>query len=187
VPRRLLSLVAVALVALLAAAGCADDVSPAARVGSITITDDDLMDEAAEWAGNQQTARSANLPIGEHAYPTEPVSQILTERIILEVLGEEFDHRGLDPVSHAEALQAIGLDPAQEEQAFAGFSDEYAESYVEDFAKALAVQSDLAGDFGDFMNDALAHVEVDPRYGTWDTATLSVVPPEAPGPPADGA
>jgi len=184
VPRRLLSLVAVGVVALLSASGCADDVSPAARVGSVTVTDDALMDEAAEWAANPQTPRASSLPVGEHAFATEPVSEILTERIILDVLGREFDRRGLEPAPHEQALAAIGVDPTQEEAAFAGFSDEYARAYVEDFAEALAVQSDLGDDFGPFMTEALADVEIDPRYGTWDTATLSVKPPEAPGPPA---
>jgi len=185
--RRSLSLVAVALVALLGASGCADDVSPAARVGDLTISRDELMDEAAEWAGNPQTARAGTLAAGEHAYATEPVSQILTERIILDVLGQEFDRRGLEPAAREDALLAIGVDPSQEDQAFGGFSDEYAEAYITAYAKGLAVQSALGDDFGPFMTDALADVDIDPRFGSWDASTLSVVPPTPPGPPADGS
>jgi hypothetical protein len=190
VPRRLLlTMGAIALTATLSA-GCADSVAPAATAGDVTVTRDELMDEVAEWAGNDATQRAQTLPAGTHAFQTAGVSEILGERIILEILAAKFDDLGLELTDELRqaALSTIGIDPSQEDQLLGGFSDEYHQAYLESYAKGVGVQTELGADeFVSFLNAAARDVEVDPRYGTWDPARFTVVPPTPPSGPSSDA
>ncbi len=188
--RRLLTLVALALLGALSAA-CAEDVAPAARIGDRTITEQELLDEVAEWAANEQTQRSVDLraTASSSGYAMGPVVSILQERIVFEVTGPAFDDLGveLDDQMITDALTVLLGDPSQAESAFAGFSQAYADEYVEELAKGIVVQGQLGDEgFVDLIRDATRDVEVNPRYGTWDPENISIVPPEGPR-PAPGA
>jgi len=185
--RRTVPLLLVAVVAVAVGAGCADRVAPAARVGDTVVTTDQLLDEVSEWAGNDQTARATELAgsTSEWGYAMAPVVSILHERIILDITATTFDDLGLEltDASRDEALGVLIGDPTQAEAAFAGFSDEYADRYVDDFAKGVAVQQELGEEeFRAMILDGARDVEVNPRFGTWDAANASIIPPEGPRP-----
>ncbi len=184
--RRLLP--AVVVVLALGSAGCADDVAPAARVGDTTISDDDLMADVREWAGNDQVQSSQDLPVigNQHAFAAGPVTERLGEMIILAIVGNEFDRLDLDLTDEdrTQAFALIGLDPSQEELFLGGFSEEYHATYLEDWAKFAAVQRTMGDDLQAAATEAAASVEVNPRYGTWDARSFTVTPPSAPQGPA---
>jgi hypothetical protein len=185
--RRTALLLLAAVVAMSLGAGCADRVAPAARVGDAVVTTDELLDEVSEWAGNDQTARATELAAShsEWGYAMAPVVSILHERIILDIAAAAFDDLDLEltDASRDEALGVLIGDPAQAETAFAGFSEEYADRYVDDFAKGVAVQEELGEEeFRAMILEGARDVEVSPRFGTWDAANASIIPPVGPRP-----
>lgn len=188
--RPLTPLAVLTLVATLGAAGCADDVAPAARVGDGTITRDELLADVEEWAGNDATQFSQDLPIEgtPRGFATPSVAGILGERILLEIVEQEFDERALTvgPDARAQAFSLIGIDAAQEEQLLGGFSDSFRAEYLARWDRAAALQAELGDEIQSVIAASAADVEVDPRYGTWDPASFSVLPPEGPR-PAPGA
>lgn len=181
-PRRLLALL-LAVVALGGAAGCADQVSPAVRVGDATVSNDDLLAEVREWAGNPMAVDPSQLagrtPGG---YPGELVRQLLRQRIDFMLHEQEFDRLGLelDEDRRAQALVALFGDPAQADEAFASFSEEFAASFTDDIARQVALQEELGAEgYSQWYAEAYedADVEVNTRYGRWDPTTRSVVAP----------
>lgn len=188
-PRRLLA-PAVALLALLGAAGCADDVSPAARVYDTKIGNDELLDEVAEWAGNPAAVDPATLADSSPGtYPLELVRQLLAQRIDFAIHNEGFEELGLGLTEELrqEALTVLLGDPAAAEQAFAAFSPEFAEAFVDDVARQVAVQNELGEEgYAEWRTGAYddADIEVNPRYGTWDGDTDQIVAPTGPVQPA---
>ena len=188
-PRRLLAL-AVAALALFASAGCADDVSPAARIGDVTITNDELLDEVAAWVANPQAIDPATLDeSAPGTYPLELVRQLLQQRLDFELHHIEFDALGLelDDNLREQALTTLFGDPSAADAAFEAFTDEFAAAFVDDVARQIAVQGEL-GDEGytTWRTDAYrtTDIEVSPRYGTWDGTTGQIVPPTGPTQPA---
>ena len=183
-PRRLLlTIAALSLAALAGVSGCADQVSPAARVGDTTVSHADLMTEVEEWAGNDATQAAVDLPQGAHRFAMASVSGILSERILLEMVANEFDRLDLEVTDddRSAVLGVLGIDPSQEEALLGGFSDEYREHYLDAYAKGVAVQTELGDDdFVAFLHDAAQDVEVSSRYGTWNASSFQVVPPTAP-------
>ena len=189
--RRLLPSVAVLVAVAVGTGGCADDVAPAARVGDATITHDELMAEAAEWAGNDDMQLSVDLPVAglPVAYASAPLGNILAEHIVLEILGQEFERRDLEITEDArlQAFAFLGIDATQEEQFFGGFSREYGQDLLVRWQKAGAVQIAVGDEIRDLIAAEAGDVEVNPRYGTWDPATLSITPPVGPRPaPSEG-
>lgn len=184
-PRRLLALVVAAL-AVLASSGCADDVSPAARIGNVTITHDELLDEVAAWVANPQAIDPATLDSSAPGtYPLELVRQLLQQRLDFELHHLQFDALGLelDDALRDQALTTLFGDPSAAEGAFAAFTEEFADAFVDDVAREIAVQEQL-GDEGytEWRADAYSttDIEVSPRYGTWDGTTGQIVPPTGP-------
>ena len=182
--RRLLAVLAVVLG--IAATACAEDVAPAARIGDRTITNDELLDEVAEWAGNDQTPRSqelaaTGLPAG---YAMDPVISILQTRIAFEIAGQAFDDLGLaldDQLLEEASAFFFGDDPAAAAAARAGFSETYADQYVEGLARGIAVQVELGEEaFAELILEGGRDVEVNPRYGEWDPSRLSIIGPSGP-------
>jgi hypothetical protein len=190
VPRRLLALAVTAL-ALLAGAGCADDVSPAARIGDRKISNDALLDEVAEWVGNPAAIDPATMAdASPGTYPLELVRQLLQQRIDFELHHQEFDALGLEvgDEMRQQALVVLFGDPSAAESAFAAFSKEFAESFVDDVARQIGVQSELGDDgYVEWRTDAYAaaDIEINPRYGTWDASTGQITAPSGPIQPAD--
>ena len=183
-PRRLLlPLAALALAAALSA-GCSDTVSPAIRIGDTSVSHDDLMAEVEEWAGNDATQAAQDLAQSgtAHGFASGPTSQIIGERILLALFEDEFDRQGLEITDddRANALALVGIDPAQEEQLLGGFSDEYRATYLDRWAKVAAVQAVAGEDLRTIITEGAADVDLSPRYGTWDAATLVVTPPVGP-------
>jgi len=189
VPRRLLTLVLAALT-LLAAAGCADEVSPALRVGDRTVGNDALLDEVAEWAGNPTLLEAVQFPAGlvegdaPGSYSASLVGFILRSRIGFELHRAEFEARGLeiDDQVRQEVRDQLFSDPAMTEQVFADFSKAYGDRLVDDVARQIAVQDELGEEYEAWSVEAFARddIELNPRYGTWDSEAGDVVPPEGP-------
>jgi hypothetical protein len=190
VPRRLL-VPAVALLALLGAAGCADDVSPAARVEGTTIGNDELLDEVAQWAGNPAAVDPAMLAESSPGtYPLELVRQLLAQRIDFELHNQGFDELGLELTDELreQALTVLLGDPAAAEQAFGAFSAEFAGRFTDDVARQVALQEELGDEqYAEWRTEAYADadIEVNPRYGSWDDETAQIVAPSGPVQPAE--
>ena len=193
-PRRLLPLLLVVLVAF-GAAGCADDVSPAIRVGDATVSNDELLDEIGQWIGNPVAVDPAQVSgLTPGGYPGELVRQLISQRIDFMLHEQEFDRLGLEVTEElrTEALVALFGDPSAAGDAFAAFSDEFASSFTDDVARQIAVEQELSETsetaYSDWYVAAYegAEIEVNPRYGTWDPTTRSVIAPAAPTPAATG-
>lgn len=185
--RRLAVLLAAPALALAAGSGCADEVSPAARVGSIEISDADLMDEVEQWAGNPAAFDQAELQgLNPGTYPMRLVDVILQQRIDLELHRVEFESLDLeltDELRTGALAQLFQGDVATAQQALEGFSEDYAQRYVDDIGRQLALEQELGSvGYARWRSDAYeaADVEVSPRYGEWDAEAQSVVAPEGP-------
>ena len=98
----------------LAGAGCADDVSPALRIGDTKIGNEAFLDEVAEWVGNP-VAIDPSVVAGSSpgTYPLELVRQLLQQRIDFELHNQQFEELGLelDDDLRDEALAALFGDP----------------------------------------------------------------------------
>jgi len=188
--RRLFAL-SLALAALLAA-GCTDDVSPAIRVGDATVSNDELLDEIDQWINNPVAVDPGQLTgLTPGGYPGDLVRQLIRQRIDFMVHEAEFDRLGLEVTEELRdsALVALFGDPAAAEDAFAAFTDGFASDFTDDVARQIAVQEELGDDgYTAWYADAYAtaEIEVNPRYGTWDAATQTVVAPPGGTPAAAG-
>ena len=190
VPRRLVALLAVPVLALAGSAGCAEEVSPAARIGDWSISDADLLDEVDEWANNEQAFNEADLAgLNPGTYPMRLVDAILQQRIDLELHAEKFEELDLeltDDVRQQGMLVLFQGDISRAEQALSGFTDDYAREYIDDVGRQIAVETELGQDgYLQWRNDAYraADIEISPRYGRWDPEQQSVVGPEGPTQP----
>ena len=186
--RRLVPLSLAALV-LVASAGCAKDVSPAARVGSVRITDKQLDDEVNQWAHNPAAFDKTQLAtLNPGTYPMQLVSTILQQRIDLDLHNQEFSslHLTLSDSDRSAALAALFQgDSSLAQQALGGFSKAYATGYVDDISRQYAVQAKLGQqDYTAWRTKAYAaaHIEVSPRYGSWDPKAQAIVAPKGPQP-----
>ena len=180
----------VAGLALLGTAGCADDVSPAARIGDTKIGNSELLDEVAEWVSNPAAVDPATIAdTTPGSYPLELVRQLLQQRIDFVLHRQEFDTLGLkvDDDLRQQALTVLFGDPSAADEAFAAFSDDFASAFVDDIARQIAVQNALGDDgYATWRTKAYAEadIEVSPRYGTWDSSTGQIVAPAGPVQPA---
>jgi hypothetical protein len=188
VPRRLLALAAVAAFALVATAGCANDVSPAARVGGVKIGNDALLDEVAEW-NNSTTLLSffqlAAVPEGgAQRYPMSFVDVVLTNRISFELHKAKFEELGLELTKQDIDDMRAGLigDEGQSAKVLRELSNAYGKRLVEDVARQAAVANALGDKYEEWARDAFAStgIEVSPRYGTWDPKTAQITAPKDP-------
>lgn len=189
-PRRILSLVLVALVAA-GAAGCADQVSPAIRVGDASVSNDELLDEIDQWINNPVAVDPAQVSgLTPGGYPGELVRQLILQRIDFMLHEQEFDRLGLEVTDERrnEGLVRLFGDPAAAGDAFSAFSEEFASSFTDDVARQVAVEAELGEDYAAWYAEAYGStdIEVNPRYGTWDPATRSVTAPAAATPTAAG-
>lgn len=184
-PQRLLALVFAALT-LAVTAGCADDVSPAARIGDLKISNEAFLDEMAEWAGNRAAVDEQVLQDSSPGtYPLELTRQLLQQRIDFELHNLEFERLGLalDEEMRDRALTIVFGDPSAAEEPLSEFSDDFAQRYTDDVARQIAVTDELGDEgYGEWREQAYAEtdIEVSPRYGTWDRETGQIVPPAGP-------
>lgn len=188
-PRRLLAF-ALAALALLASAGCADDVSPALRVGDTTISNDDFLAEIEEWMGNPVAIDPSTLvTAAPGAYQGDLVRQLMQQRLDFELARLEFDARGLELTEsmREDAILALFGDPSAADGAFESFSDEFADAFVDDVARQVALQTELGQDgYSQWQSEAYTSIdiEVNPRYGRWDDEAFVIVAPDDPISPA---
>ncbi|MET0728067.1 MAG: hypothetical protein ABWZ76_07180 [Acidimicrobiales bacterium] len=183
---RRLTALAVAVIALLAGAGCADDVSPAARVGSTTIANSAFLDEVDAWATLQPDALAGS---SDASYSADIVRQLLTQRVEFELTSQAFDEEGLELTEELrdDALASLQLDdPDDAEEAFAPWDEDFASAFVDDIARQIGLQMELDEDYDARMDDAYADADimVNTRYGSWDAASRQVVAPAGPSQPA---
>lgn len=192
VPRRLLTLIAVALVAVVTS-GCTEGASPAVRVGDRTLSHRDVIGELDEWAANPEAVSAPELLRGPApgSYSTAFVADLVGFRIERELVRAEAERRGLEasPELIAAARQAFYGDDATAEAIEAGWSEGYAARLLEDIALELALQDEL-GEAGFFAWREVAastdRISVSSRLGRWDADQGRVVPPEGPVTPAGG-
>lgn len=179
---------ALALLGLLTA-GCADDVAPAARVGdSIDISHGALMAEVAEWAGSptlvSQLQVGDTAGAGDGSYATTFVDFVLTTRISFALHNAQFDALGLELTDQqlADVRSGLFADPAASAAVLDELSPDYAEQLVADAARQFAVSDTMADGYQPWQVEAFTStdIDVDPRYGAWDTQAASVVPPSGP-------
>lgn len=187
-PRRLLALAAVALVALAATSSCASDVSPAVQIDDVRISNDDLLAEVAEWSGSPTLMGALQLPAvdsgGPDTYPTDFVDFVLSNRISFEIHNAEFAALDLElSDSDLEAVRAGLLgDPATTEAVLKELSTSYGDRLVADVARQAAVRDARGDGYNDWVAEAFggAEIDVNPRYGRWDAASGQVVGPDGP-------
>lgn len=183
--RRLLAL-ALAALALVGSAGCADDVSPALRVGDVKVSNDEFLAEVAEWVGNPVAIDPSMLgDLAPGTYPLELVRQLLQQRLDFEIHNAEFRALGLelDDAMRQQALAVLFGDPSVAEEAFSAFSAEFAQSFTDDVARQIAVNQELGDDgYSEWRNGAYADadIEINPRYGRWDAASGQIIAPDGP-------
>jgi hypothetical protein len=182
VPRRLVTASALLLVALVGA-GCSDGGAPAARVSdSIVITNDELMDEVAEWASSPALLQQVGLESAEGAapgsYASNLVDVVLTNRIRFDLHREQFDALGLSADEEQAADLEEQLAPVLDE-----VSGAFGERLVGDLVRVNAVATAMGQEYAAWFDEATGDdVEVSSRYGTWDRAAGTVVPPTGPRP-----
>lgn len=188
--KRLLLLAAVAGLAVVGA-GCADDVSPGLTVGSTTISNDDLLAEVGEWAGNPTAVDPADLAgSAPGTFPQALVGQVIQRRIVTELQCAELDELGVEVTDddRQAAIAQVLPSPDMVTDVLAGFSDDFAATFARDAGCAVAIQDALGDGFDAWIDEALrtADITVNPRYGSWDAASGTVVPPAGPLDPAVG-
>lgn len=191
--RRLLPAAVVVLAASLGTAGCADDVSPALRVGDITVSESELEAEIEAWAGSPTLLAALQVeqqvgPIvedGVRGHTMSFVDLVLSYRVNFELHNDEFEARDLRLTT--EDLQATRADllgestPAVLEE----LGEDYADGLVADVARLSRLQQELGpAEYEAWITEAFARsdIEVNPRYGAWDPAAQTVVPPSGPRP-----
>src|SRR5690606_10518688 len=127
------------------AAGCADQVSPAIRVGDTTVSNDELLDEVDQWINNPVAVDPAQVSgLTPGGYPGELVRQLILQRIDFMLHAQEFERLGLEVTDERrnDALVALFGDPSAAGDAFSAFSDGFAASFTDDVARQLAVQEE---------------------------------------------
>lgn len=180
VPHRLVVLVALLLVAALGA-GCSAGAAPAARAGDdVVITNEELMDEVADWASSpallQQVGVASPDGAAPGSYATSLVDVVLTNRIRFDLHREQFDALSLtlDPAESA-ALEG------QLAGVLADVNPDFALRLIDDLARRNAVTQAMGEGYTAWFQEVTGTgVEVSSRYGTWDRAAGSVLPPEGP-------
>ena len=186
-PRRLpLTIALVALAALLGGAGCADTVSPAAKIGDRSLSHDDVLAEVEAWATSPTLLQLLQIPFDpgteEEGYSTQFVDLVLSNRIGFELHHEEFDARELDLSDDELEIIRRGLPPEMLDE----LGEEYADDLVADIARQSKVEEALGADYAAWAQEAYTRddIEVSSRYGGWDRGTgtiLAPTPPSGPG------
>ena len=190
--RRLVPLVALAVASLLGIGGCADDVAPAARVGDVTISHDDLLAEVEEWRRSPtliaQLQLAAPDSVSANGVSTQFLGDVLEFRIGFELHHAEFDRLGLElDEADVDLLRQGGLfqDPTATAKVLDELRSPYADRLLREVARQFAVQEALADEYPTWATAAYGddRIEVNPRYGSWDAATGTVTEPEGPREP----
>ena len=200
-PRRLLSLLSVGVVVLVGAAGCAEDVAPAASVGDTTVSDDELMDEVDAWASSPTLLKELQIIVddtaeieggsGPGSYKMDFVDLVLTNRVAFELHELEFEERDMELTDEdREGVRSqLFASPSVTTAVFDELGETYADQLVDDVARQFKLQTELGqAEYAAWAQEAFTRtdIEVSPRYGSWDRTNGSVVAPFGPTPaPSD--
>jgi hypothetical protein len=154
------ALAALAVLALAAGAGCADEdgTVPAATANGIEITSQDVVDELEAIRGNteflaqteEQLAQQGLSVVGgedeDDTFNSAFVAQTLTNRILYAIVESEVDARGIeiDDECRAAAEESATSESGGEE-IFGAFTPAYQDYLVDRLADLIALQGDLAG------------------------------------------
>jgi hypothetical protein len=181
--RKIAALPALFTVAL---AACGDSQTAAIRVGDVDVSEQELFDDLDEFASNpdfvQLETASSEVPDG---YTSEFVTIAINDRVFRELNRAEFEARGLELTDEQrdEARTVLAGSPEESGDILGSFSDDFAERYVDDVARQVALQNELGDEgYNEWITNALAEteIEVSSRFGSWDPAAGRAVPPAAP-------
>jgi hypothetical protein len=172
--------------ALLGSTGCAEGRSYAVRVGDETVPLSDFEDEldaAVELPGLDVPGGLSGAAPG--SYSQAYVGQYLQLRIVLEVVRQEVEDRGIE-VTDDHRQQ--GIDQLLGGEELDGIDASLRDLIVESYAQVVALGEDLGGleQVDSFLDTALAEadISVNTRFGRWDPTTVQVIPPEGPREPS---
>lgn len=171
--RRLLPFLSILL---LVAAACGAAVTPAIEVNGDEVSRSDLLDQAAVLA--------EPLDVGtDTTVSSEFMGQLIVVRINELLIYQAAEELGVE-VTDDHRAEATAL--LEESNANQIEDPEDLANLVEVLAPLVAAQLALEEtvDPGGILEAAypVADITVDPRFGTWDAATASVIPPEGPEP-----
>lgn len=153
--------------------GCASVTSPALRVGDREFDRDEI--EAAIADATVEPGSDGAVP---PTVDSATASAVLGDLIIDEIVDQGIEDYGVTVTDDDRAAVAaqFGLDPAN-------ISAEIADDF-EFQTKIQGLRRVLGADFEQWVADSLSEVELDPRYGTFDS-NAGVIPPA--GPLVEGA
>lgn len=185
-----------ALAALaLGATGCAEQ-SPAARVGDVTVSESELMDEIEVLADLSSEPVEGDLG---SSYSQTFVGRVLQQRIVVLLIDRVLDEEGAEVTDEDRAAARQQIE--QQDQAFAEVPSWYQDVTVDDFSKFNKLAELHPDDSGLSAIVDMAErvdVELSSRYGSWDPSRIQehyssqfqapapVVPPRGPQPAPNG-
>lgn len=168
---------------------------PAASVNGEEITAADLRSDIDMLRDNPELASlvfTAAPPEGEPV-PADLTAQVLTMRIIEPMLADSYERSPKKLSAEDEAnqrkdletqlLDALGGDPAVLDKV----PDAYVDRLVGRLVHSTALFSDIPAEERQAAAQSLFgayDIDIDPKYGTWDTTNFEVVTNPVPGAPA---
>lgn len=148
---RLRSLLALPVALLLAAtvlAGCGDAAVSAATVNGVDLSDSDFKRELEVLRDHPEFAAAAfntTVPEGDATVDTDIAATVLTVRVIIELLDQELDARGLEVDDEARA-DVDGTFTDQLRELLDELPEDYRDSFIEWNAQLLVLRSALAAE-----------------------------------------
>jgi hypothetical protein len=183
--RRLVPVLAAAVVVGLAASGCASQ-AVGVRVGGETYSQADMVGELDAYGENealfppdgQQTAQIQGELAG--SYSQDFVSQVVSQRVTYMLVEKVFDDRDLELTDEERTVAEDQLAGRMGNEAIDNFPEEYRQRFADDEARVLRLLDEMGEDE---LNSAIldearsSEIEVSSRFGDWDENQLEVVPP----------
>lgn len=186
----------VAGLAALAATGCSEQ-NAALRVGDETYSHADLIDQADVQVAAFGDQLEAQLGVEAHgqsddSYTQQYMGQVATNAVLVDLSGQYVEQAG-DPLMEQGVQDQVSQTLA--DPVAAGLAPEFAElseaeqtAFLEDTITVNNVAGQLQAQTREqFVSTLMTELNLDdddiyinPRYGSWDPATASVVPPDGP-------
>jgi hypothetical protein len=186
--RRVVPVLAAAVVVGLAASGCASQ-AVGVRVGGNTYSQSDMVGELDAYGDNealfppdgQQTAQIQGELAG--SYSQDFVSQVVSQRVTYMLVEKVFEANDLQLTDDERTVAENQLATRMGNEAIDQFPDEYRQRFVDDEARVLRLLDEMGEDE---LNSAVldearsSEIEVSSRFGEWDEDQLQVTPPLGP-------
>lgn len=185
--RRLPPALAAAVLAGLAATGCAEQ-SAGVRVGDDVLSESAVIDELDAYGQNEALlgpggAEGAGVQgDAPGSYDQAFVSELLQQRVTFMLAEDVFESEGFE-LTDTDRNAAISELGQQYGQGFTAFPEEYRAAFVDDVARLGILNRELSPeDLEAAMTDLASStdIEVSSRFGRWDDERLTVVPPDGP-------